>query len=173
MIIPETWKSTDDFAKWYVDNGLPFMPPVDVEVFNSDDATAFCMFRKGQFQVELYLIFPQPFVPIHEHPGVEVIETPVTEGLVHLIPTLRNGEAHGQGIRDRAELRGYPLVSIQRWHPKLTPTTVATQWKGKTVGPKHEALIRRFNPNAFIFDGYADTTKTMDYLEELKNAKSA
>lgn len=173
MIIPETWNSTEEFAKWYVDNGLPFMPPVGVEVFNSDDATAFCMFRKGQFQVELYLIFPQPLVPIHEHPGVEVVETPVTEGIVHVIPTLKNGQAHGQGIRDRAELKGYPLVSIQRWHPKLTPTTVAAQWKGKTVGPKHEALIRRFNPNALIYNGYADTTRTMEELEEVLHATSA
>lgn len=173
MKIPETWNSTEDFAKWYVDNGLPFMPPANVEVFNSDDATAFCMFKKGQFQVELYLIFPQPLVPIHEHPGVEVIETPVTDGVAHVIPTLRNGQAHGQGIRDRAELKGYPLVSIQRWHPKLTPTTVAAQWKGKTVGPLHEALIKRFHPNALIVDGYADVTKPSDYIERLKNGTSS
>lgn len=173
MNIPETWNSTEEFASWYVGNGLPFMPPPNVEVFTSDDATAFCMFKKGQFQVELYLIYPQPFVPIHEHPGVEVIETAVTEGIVRLIPVLKLGQAHGQGIRDKAQLRGYPLVSIQQWHPSLTPTTVASQWKGKTVGPKHEAIIRRFNPNAFIYNGYADTTKTMDYLEELRHAKSA
>lgn len=159
-MIPETWNSTEEFAKWYVENGIPFMPPKDVEVFLSDDATAFCMFRKGQFQVELYLVHPNPLVPTHEHPGVEVIEVAITESVVNLIPVLKNGQSHGSGIREKASKVGYPLISIQRWHPKLTPTTVAAQWKGETVGTKHETLIKRFNPDAYMIDGYADITRT-------------
>lgn len=160
-----SWNSTEEFAKWYVDNGLPFQPPAGVEVFLSDDATAFCMFRDGQFQVELYLVHPQPNVPEHEHPGVEVIEVAVTESVVNLIPVLKNGQSHGTGIREKAQIKGYPLVSIQRWHPKLTPTTVAVQWKGNTVGPKQEALIRRFHPDAYVIDGYADVTRRINELE--------
>jgi hypothetical protein len=161
MIIPDTWTSTEDFAKWYVDNNTPFLPPVGTEVFMSDDATAFCMFRKGQFQVELYLVHPQPFVPEHEHPMVEVVEVAVTDTTVNLVPVLKNGQAHGTGIREKANVAGYPLISIQRWHPKLVPTTIAAQWKGKTAGVMHESLIRRFHPDAYIIDGYADVTRKM------------
>lgn len=160
------WKTTEEFAQWYVDNGLPFKPPVGVEVFLSDDATAFCTYREGQFQVEIYAVHPQPNVPMHEHPGVEVIEVAVINGCVNLIPVLKNGQSHGTGIREKANVAGYPLVSIQRWHPKLTPTTVAAQWKGQTAGPKHEALIRRFHPDAYIIDGYADITRRKDELDQ-------
>ena len=159
------WKTTQEFADWYVSNGLPFQPPPGVEVFLSDDATAFCMYRNGQFQVELYLVHPQPNVPTHEHPGVEVVEVAVTNTVVNLVPVLRNGQAHGTGIREKANVAGYPLVSIQRWHPKLTPTTVAAQWKGNTAGPMHEDLIRRFYPHAYIINGYADITRRNDEVE--------
>lgn len=160
------WKTTEEFAKWYTDNGLPFQPPVGVEVFLSDDATAFCMYRNEQFQVELYLVHPQPNVPTHEHPGVEVIEVAVTHTAVNLIPVLKSGQSHGTGIKEKANTAGYPLISIQRWHPKLTPTTVAAQWKGKTAGPIHEELIRRFYPDAYIIPGYADVTRKKDELDK-------
>lgn len=161
MIIPETWSSTEAFAAWYVENGMPVMPPLGVETFLSDDATAFCMFRKGQFQVELYLIHPEPMVQTHEHPGVELVETPIIDGKIFSKEVLKNGQSHGSGIRETANNLGYPLLAIQRWHPKLTPTTAAAQWKGKTAGPMHEALIRRFHPEAYIVDGYADVTRKM------------
>jgi hypothetical protein len=152
------WSTTQEFADWYLQNGLPFKPPIGVEVFMSDDATAFCMYREGNFQVELYLIHPQPFVPEHEHPMVEVIEVAVTDTTVNLVPVLKSGQSHGTGIREMASDVGYPLISIQRWHPSLQPTTVAAQWKGKTAGIKHEGIIKRFHPNAYIANGYADVT---------------
>jgi hypothetical protein len=165
MIIPETWENTESFANWYVTNNTPFLPPAGTEVFMSDDATAFCMFRKGQFQVELYLVHPQPNVPNHEHPGVEVVEVAVMDTVVNLVPVLKNGQAHGSGIREKANVAGYPLISVQRWHPKLTPTTVAAQWKGKTAGPMHSALIKRFHPDAYVTDEYADVTRKMTDVE--------
>jgi hypothetical protein len=160
------WKTTQEFADWYIENNFPFRPPVGVETFLSDDATAFCMFREGQFQVELYLIHPQPLVQLHEHPGVELIETPWVNGGFSSRAVLKNGQEHGSGIRETANTVGYPLMAIQRWHPKLTPTTAAAQWKGKTAGPLHEQLIKRFHPNAYIVEGYADVTRTKDELEK-------
>lgn len=165
MIIPDTWGDTESFAEWYVKNNTPFMPPPGVEIFRTDDATSFCMFRKGQFQVELYLIHPQPNVPIHEHPGVEVVEVAITDTVVNIIPVLKNGQSHGSGVREKANVAGYPLISIQRWHPKLTPTTVASRWKGATVGPMQEDLIKRFYPDAYVTNGYADVTRTKNELE--------
>jgi hypothetical protein len=171
--IPESWNNVEDFYDWWVQSGCPFLFPKNVEVFKSDDATAVCIFRKGQFQIELYLIHAQPKVPIHEHPNVEVIKVRASEDSLEPSPVLYNGQSHGAGMRLEAADIGFPLFAVQHWKKNLTPTTVAAQWKGKTVGPLQEELIRRFHPNALVLDGYADVTKTMDYLEELKNAKSA
>jgi hypothetical protein len=155
------WKTTQDFADWYVKNKFPFNPPSQVETFLSDDATAFCMFREGQFQVELYLIHPAPLVQVHEHPGVELIETPWINGSCSMIPVLKEGDSHGHGIRETGNVLGYPLIAIQHWRSDLKPTTAAAQWKGKTAGPIHEKLIRRFHPEAYVIQGYADVTRRM------------
>jgi len=157
--IPDSWKNVEEFGKWWIQNGMPIIIPQDVEVFLSDDATAVCLFRRGQFQVELYLIHPNPIVPVHEHPDVEVIKVRLS-GKTHpfLSETLKAGESHGSGIRNESEEKGYPLLAIQHWLTR-EPTTVASMWKGKTVGPKQESLIKRFNPDAIIEDGWADTNK--------------
>lgn len=175
--IPDTWSSIEEFYTWYIDAGMPLMPPSGCEVFLSDDATSVALFRKGQFQVEMYLVHPKPLVQLHEHPDVEVVKvyidgTKFGSEYGQVSQVLRSGGTHGiGGVMQNS--KGFMLLAIQHWHPKLVPTTVAAAWRGKTAGPMHEALIRRLRPDALVIPGYADTTKTMDYLEELKNAKSA
>lgn len=157
--IPETWSDVRAFAEWWMKAGTPLIIHKGAEVFLSDDATAACLFRKGRFQVELYLIHPQPMVPDHEHPGVEVIKMRMGyKNHLSFSNVLRNGESHGPGIRLEAELTGYPLIAFQHWLDR-DPTTIASMWKGNTVGPKHEAIIRRYHPEAYIVDGYADITR--------------
>jgi hypothetical protein len=56
-----------------------------------------------------------------------------------------------------AEVRGFPLLAIQHWLT-MDPTTIASMWKGKTAGPMQEKLIKRFNPDAYVVDGYADSS---------------
>lgn len=159
--VPETWANIQEFADWWVGAKMPIKFPNNPEVFLSDDATAICLFRKGRFQVELYLIHPKPEVPTHEHPDVEVIKirTGMPKGPV-ASDILRNGEAHGSGMKLEAEVRGFPLIAIQHWLTR-DPTTIASMWKGKTAGPIQENLIRRFNPDAYVIDGYADTTQKL------------
>lgn len=159
LIIPDTWKDIVEFSDWWTENNMPMMFPPFSEVFISDDATATCLFRKGRFQVELYLIHPTPVVPCHEHPGVEVIKIrsgmrcpPMASGVLY------DGQSHGSGMKLEAELKGFPLIAVQHWLTR-EPQTVAAMWKGPTAGPKHEAIIRRFNPDAYIKDGYADITR--------------
>lgn len=157
--IPETWTDVKEFADWWVHAGMPIIFPWNPEVFLSDDATAVALFRKGRFQVELYLIHPAPIVPVHEHPDVEVIKMRLGNQKIPIMSTvLKNGESHGSGTRFEAEDRGFPLIAFQHWLTR-EPTTIASMWKGPTVGPKQEALIRRFNPDAYIKDNYADTTR--------------
>jgi hypothetical protein len=74
------------------------------------------------------------------------------------IHVLKDGESHGAGQRMAAEHIGFPLIAFQHWLTR-EPTTIASMWKGPTVGPLQEALIKRFNPDAYVVDGYADTTR--------------
>lgn len=159
--IPDSWDNVEAFGNWWIRSGMPIVFPDNAEVFLSDDATAICLFRKGRFQVELYLIHPNPLVPVHEHPGVDVIKVRLNgRKYPFLSTTLHDGESHGAGIRFESEDRGYPLLAIQHWHTR-EPSTVASMWKGDTVGPKQEALIKRFNPAAHVIEGWADITKSV------------
>ena len=165
------WETVRDFARWWVDNGSPIAPP-DETVHLSDDATSFCLLRCGQFQVELYLIHPAPNLPIHGHPDVEVIKMRLDQfhinedNVLHTkkniaSTTLFQGETHGVGRNFKEHegvTGGFGLLAFQKWKEGLTPTTVAARWKGNTVGKKQEALIRKFTPEAYIHNGYADTT---------------
>lgn len=157
----------EDFARWYVLNGLPSFPPKGAEVFVTDDATASCVFRHGRFQVEIYLIHPDPVIPLHEHPGVESIDLAYSQ-IVNIGPdpvfleVNREGVAHGFDIRARAERSGFVMYSIQHWSEGIEMSTIGSRWKGQTAGPRHEALIRRFNPNSLVYPGYADVTKQQD-----------
>ncbi len=106
---------------------------------------------------------------MHEHPGVENIEITNLEW-GNLTQSLLNerrqqaGQPHGRAIRERADSKGFALFSAQRWDDGLEISTIGARWKGNTAGPKHEALIRRFNPDCFIrptvpsLYGYADVT---------------
>jgi hypothetical protein len=154
----------EDFARWYLVSGMPSMPPENPEVFVTDDATASCLFRHGRYQFEIYLIHPRPVIPQHEHPGVENIEFPVATlarlGLSALESLVqRDGMAHGKGIKERAEHNGFVLYSAQKWADGIPMSTIGARWKGHTAGPKHEALIRRFNPDGLVYPGYADVTQ--------------
>lgn len=150
------WPSVVEFMDWYMENGRPINFG-DQEVFCTDDATAVCLFRRGQFQVELYLIHPNPLVQVHEHPGVDVIKMRIINDMAIPTGVLIDGNSHGDGMRLEGEGKGFPLLAFQHWK-NSPPTTIASSWKGETAGPKHNALIKRFHPNAFNKPGYADIT---------------
>lgn len=172
--VPETWDSVYSFGQWWCDNGMPILLPTGYEVYLSDDATSVCLFRKGRFQVELYLIHPGPNLPIHEHPGVDVIKMRLNtyDENLQLVEkeigstTLLRNQSHGAGInfKDRNDTsvasQGFPLLAFQKWDEELEMTTVASRWKGKMVGPLQAGIVKRFNPNAFIEDDFIDVTRS-------------
>lgn len=177
--IPASWSGVQAFADWWCSAGMPLLPPAGAEVFLSDDATALCVFRRGQFQVELYLIHPQPNLQNHEHPGVEVIKMRIDGATIpktgfvqypeqwgKMSSVLLQGQAHGKGAAAFGDKIGFPLLAFQHWQDR-EPCTVAAAWKGPTVGPKQEALIRRFYPSAYVDHGYADITKPYNYRDLL------
>lgn len=164
MHIPD-FSCVEEFTVWYLNHGIPLKPPKNAEVFESDDATASCLFRHGRYQFEIYLIHAKPVIPQHEHPGVENIEFPISDlrirqdlqSVQQIVQ--RDGMSHGNSIRDRAEHSGFVLYSAQKWAEGIEMSTIGARWKGHTAGPKHEALIRRFNPDCLVYPGYADVTR--------------
>ncbi len=172
LLIPtQEWKDVVEFTNWWNKAGMPILPPVNSEVFVTDDATAFCLFRNGQFQVELYLIHPNPMFDNHEHPGVEIIQMNTTGSYGSFSEILRDGDSHGNLLASRSQQKGLSLLTFEHWL-KDEPSTAAAAWKGLTVGPKQEMLIRRFYPNAFIESGYADITKPVNYRQLLLEGKA-
>jgi hypothetical protein len=165
-ILPEDVPEFSDlvhFTEWYLAAGMPILLPETTEVFLSDDATATCLFRYGRYQFEMYFIHPDPIIPVHAHPGVENIEIPISGWglLTHSVlqsRVQREGQTHGKGIRERADTAGFALFSAQKWDDGVEMSTIGARWKGFTAGPKHDALIRRFNPDCFAYAGYADVT---------------
>lgn len=168
--IPESWPSLEAFAAWYIDAGLPMLPPADFHPFRTDDAVAICTFRQPPFQVELYVIDDPLEVPLHEHPHVEVIQYVFDRADLaqhgrarprQLGPKLGKGMAHGAvGPDDRQHDGNGVLYTFERWPDGVTPSTVSAVWKGPVVGPRHEELIRRIFPEAYVKDGFADITRT-------------
>lgn len=127
--------------------------PWDAKVLITDDATSMCIFRKGQYQVEMYLIHGGFDVKPHGHPDMEVITVGMGGGGIFgeehgtygtsagLGRTLKisPGEYHGGG--DTRQGTGFMLLTFEKWLNNVTPTSAAIQWDGPTAGPIHDALI--------------------------------
>lgn len=169
--IPETWKDVEEFADWYMANRMPWMIPWEAEVICSDDATAITTFRHGRWQVELYLVHPDMAVPSHSHPGMESViirlgagniarrhETGVSEIWGAMAPVLHSGEVHG-GRPLGFSPKGYAMLTFQQWPEGMEVSSAAVLWRGYTAGPKQDAIVKRYLPNAFVQDGFADVTQ--------------
>ncbi len=156
------FKTLEELIDWYFSNGTPMLIPYDAEIFQTDDATAISLYRDGQYQVELYLLHAPYSIPMHAHPGIELTQVYLLAGedpkplgdrnnasLVHqdwglTIPKLPPGEYHGTEGMPLRKTRGQVMLVFERWPEGVRPTTVAAVWKGRSVGPKHDELIRRY-----------------------------
>ena len=174
--IPDNWDSLEDFVEWYMDSRMPMMVPWDTNVIRTDDATAMCIFRKPPYQVELYLIHPNMTIPVHGHPGMEVITVVMGGGKLHelgqfgcsaawgyMSPKLVEDGVHGG--TDTNDTGGYILLSFEKWPENTKIISAATQWKGTTAGPIHDALISSYHPDAYVKPGYADVNITKQILD--------
>jgi hypothetical protein len=174
--IPEDWNNLEEFVDWYMNARMPMMIPWNAEVIRSDDATAVCVFRKGNYQVELYLEFPGFSIERHSHPRMEVIVvdlggghrnpmskhvTGVTYTWGKVFHTVTSGNEHGGDTTSRMG-NGSCFLACQRWDNIDEMTSAAIQWKGPTAGPMQEELIRKsFNNRGLEVDvksGFADVS---------------
>ena len=159
--VPETWRTLEEFADWYMANKMPLRIPEDSHVYGTEFVTSYIMFRQDVYQVEMYVVKPNISTGLHSHPGVELFMCQI--GSMHpgitwgkYTPTLHSGEYHDA---DFHSMNGAIFLTFQKWEDKSKMTSVSVHWKGKTDGPVHEALIRLHRPRAHIRPGYADSTR--------------
>jgi hypothetical protein len=167
--IPENWETLEDFAEWYMESRMPMMISYNAPVIRSDDATAICLFRKGQYQVELYLEYPEMWIRNHSHPRVEVINMFLGGGST--LPPQQNGTSIEWGSTSKIMPGEYHSGSIgavlgdgmvtlafEKWQNIEEMTSAAINWKGEIHGPIQANLIRNNYEGAEITDNYADVS---------------
>jgi len=172
ITIPDDWDTLEDFVEWYMDSRMPMMIPHNAEVIRSDDACAVCVFRKGHYQVEFYLEYPEMYIRAHSHPRMEVITmqlgggslNPPQENNTSVIwgtaaTNLMPGKVHG-GESHPIVGNGFITLAFQKWHNKEEMTSAAIQWKGELQGPVQYNLIKAHKPDAQLEDTYADVTES-------------
>lgn len=160
------WKDVKEFSQWYAEFGFPILCPPNLEVYITDDAITFPIFRYENFQVELYILNNAYHIPEHSHPYIEVIQSipDETTGLwSEFTPPLIYPKTHGGtdfeslGVKD--ERKDRLMLTFEKWPKNVKPSTLAAAWKGYTIGPLHEQVIKKFFPNAYLKNGYVDITK--------------
>lgn len=171
LSIPDNWDTLEEFVDWYMSAKIPLMVPWNAEVIRSDDATAICLFKKGQYQVELYLEFPRMSIVKHSHPRMEVIVVDIGGGGLH--PKAENntskiwgrahkklmpGNAHG-GDTSTVLGKGFVTLAFEKWENAEEMSSAAVQWTGGLQGPIQEELIKRKKQTAIVTSNYADVTQ--------------
>jgi hypothetical protein len=168
ILIPDDWDTLEEFVDWYLDSKMPLMIPYNAEVIRSDDACAVCIFKKGNYQVEFYLEYPEMWIRKHSHPRMDVIVMQLGGGSVApkdahgvsktwgvLNTNLKAGEYHG-GDSSSITNDGFITLAFQRWERADEMTSAAIQWRGEIQGLVQQDLIKRHKPNAEVTDTWAD-----------------
>ena len=65
------WNNLDEFAEWYKNNRHPFKPQARDPLYTTNHSISTVIFRKDQYQVELYYMKPNSTIPQVPAPGVE------------------------------------------------------------------------------------------------------
>jgi hypothetical protein len=167
--IPNDWSSLDEFATWYRNAGFPILPLQDSCINMADITYSLIVFRKGRFQVELYLVAPNSDNGLHTHPhaskfvhcagageGYNETETialgqnvpaespdEIDKDFGLFAPSTVAYEKHGL----RTSNRGVAFFNIEMWPDDgSTPTSALIEFIGKSVGPMHDE-IKSANPD--------------------------
>ena len=154
------------FAHWYLTSGDPeairIYPPLENTYnFELEGVTGITIYRKENFQVELFIAKPNTIVPQHLHPNVDSFEVALhgvkfthsgavrlgfREALeekdgkpAHSYTVIRVKPHHMHG--GMSSERGGSFLSIQRWLNGSLPTTVSADWYGGTMGDGHKKQI--------------------------------
>jgi hypothetical protein len=160
------WNEVEAFKDWWMAAGCPIKPPFEYPIHITDMAYALTIYRKGQYQIELYICKPNTQTQVHAHPGIESLSVYLTGNLsfakdgapfpdlsayqkegsngTHLLlgKSLEtvNGTPHALKVNEE----GGSFLLFQRWSHKK-PRSVAVEYDGVTLGHKHDKQIEVAN----------------------------
>ena len=148
------------FAKRFLTGRINWQAiPRTNAIINFGNIISFVIYRKGQYQVELFIV-PHKVSSFtnHRHPNVEVIEFPLS-GVNTLFV---NGKEAHTDLQAQQWLSGevdsplvpihltdyhsgtatmpYAFLSIQLWLNDISPTSVGLDWIGAPSSMEQEAL---------------------------------
>lgn len=158
-----------DFLYWFLQKGLsnPQIPLFGA-VNRIEDVTSILLYRKNQFQVQLFAVPGNCVIPEHTHPNVdsyevyvgghikfshsgkwtardEDINLPTPNGLptmrgqiVRVRPSDKHGGVFGPG--------GGVFLSVQHWLNGISPHCVAADYSGPVMGANHFAQVKYGEP---------------------------
>lgn len=169
--IPDDWDTLEDFVDWYMSQRMPMMIPWDAEVIRSDDAVAICVFRKGNYQVEFYIEYPDMYIRKHAHPRMEVIVMQLGGGgnfykhrelgVANLwgmaVKKLPENTVHG-GESTMSLHKGFITLAFQKWEDPNEMTSAAVQWNGEVQGDLQIELIKSKKTNPVIAGNRVDVS---------------
>lgn len=161
--IPDTWNDIEDFADWYMASKMPIRIPEDSYVYTNENSTAIILFRHKNFQVEMYIGYPETHVEEHFHPDMEVITMQIGKMNPGILwgaytDTLLDGQSHSANFSSE---RGCVFLTFEKWFNEFDMTSASVNWIGKTAGTKHEKNIKQHYPNSIIENGHATVKKEL------------
>lgn len=160
--------NTDRIINNFFENNFKPMPNIPGnKIFVTDNTVSTLVWVEQNVVIEHYTLFPNLITPIHYHPfhvkGVfmfgDMISQIASEEEVFtytykdsdigkLGPLLPAFKGHGFKIGERGAI----LYNIQIWPDNVTnPVSAAIEYKGQSMGPLHDELIRQQDLDKLTF----------------------
>lgn len=171
--VPPTFQNLRQFTEWWLKNKC-FNTPHGSKIYISDDAYSFPIFKKDNYQVELYIINNHKGgVYSHSHPGVELVQIRLLDDDSPVsgfgqTDYLADGSFHGVPGSNGDMVVKLVFLVFERWPDGVDPTSVAVQFRGKTAGPLQAEMISSHYPGRVDEFGYS-YVREEDLLKKVKS----
>lgn len=157
-----------NFLDFYLTNAGPIaFVPRQQTVHKVEDVTSVLMFRRGPFQVQMFIAPPNYIIPEHKHPNVDSFEVYMggqirfsKHGKWTSTDAESNTEVEGMSTLRGKAIRVYPddlhggasgpsgsvFLSVQHWLNGVAPSCVANDYDGLVMGPDHLSKVTSGTP---------------------------
>lgn len=169
----EAFDDLTHFAHWFLQQPIGSLtPPGRDAVYDFDELTSMVLYRKGEYQVELFLVKPlnvkMSLPGEHRHPNVDSFEYHLSGDLrfslngQQLVPTEQCQALNNDGTswlcgKHLTRIKptdwhgatigaksGGAFLSIQKWLNGVQPTSVGMDWEGKPHAEKLKKGMEKY-----------------------------
>lgn len=164
LVIPDHWDTLENFVHWYKDSNFPIMPPADMKIYVTDISFSCIVFRKHRYQVEMYMLKPNAFIPSHSHDfDLQIIHLGGSmlafnngkSGKIGLesslnsnadIPHQSSGTITEKLVKNTEHKfytfsQGELFFNIEEWDPETEKTSATLEYSGTPLGPMHSETL--------------------------------